>query len=150
MSLAVKKQSLHKSYLFVFPVFSGLWDLAENRTNLKKLFDLNDLLGQSTTPQIYRLTDLFLISNCSNESDFLNLDNFCIIFDCKNSFKLKKLKSKQKNAYSLANALCSSEDKTLKASFFSLNGFPFHSVQSADIIFLLKPHRLFKDQTNAS
>ena len=45
MSLAVKKQSLHKSYLLVFPVFSGLWDLAENRTNLKKLFDLNDLLG---------------------------------------------------------------------------------------------------------
>ena len=62
----------------------------------------------------------FLISNCSNESYFLNWRQFCFISDCGNSFscKLKKLINKQiVRFYSPSHALCSSDESVQVKQF---------------------------------
>ena len=60
-----------------------------------------------------KYTYYFLISNCSNESYFLNWKQFCFISDSGYSFncKLKKQINEQiVRFYSPSNALCSSDE----------------------------------------
>ena len=77
-----------------------LWLPAENSSNPKKLFNLNNRLRWNSTLQLYRLHLIFLSKTAVMWVVFWNEDGDCIIIsDCRNWFKqkLKKLMSTSKN-----------------------------------------------------
>ena len=105
--------------IFRWHFFLSLWIPVENWAKLKKLFNLNGRL--SWRAQYPRTTFIIFLSTIVlMKVNFWTQDNFCNIFDFRNSFncKLKKLLNDQIIiCYSPLNALCSSDESVQKKHF---------------------------------